>query len=228
MIVKKASDLAFQQRCLLQMTDGTRAVEEFPLKLGGDGIPLHDHRCPQAPQNQLLFLDEGGMVVAILPAPNRPIDIDHHPFFVFGKRRVGLLEIAEFTRFVRRTRCVDEERSELGCFARYCSAVDIRRALSVAARSTIARLALGDSRINGPRLHRPACLTFQRVELRRAPVRVRFDLNKNHDPVASGTRHSENRSGRPVQICQVLIPHVLSLRTTAMGTRPRRCCQLES
>jgi len=50
---------------------------------------------------------------------------------------------------------------------------------------------------------------------------MRFDLNKSHDPAANGTWHSENGFGRPVQIRQVLIPHGLSLRTTAPGKRPR-------
>src|SRR4029453_3669662 len=45
-----------------------------------------------------------------------PREIDCHPFFVFGKPRVGLLEIAEFLRFVRRTRCVGEEHPEFGRF----------------------------------------------------------------------------------------------------------------
>jgi hypothetical protein len=39
-----------------------------------------------------------------------------HPFLVFGKRRVGLLEIEEFPRFLLRTRCVGEECPEFGCF----------------------------------------------------------------------------------------------------------------
>src|SRR5260221_7379882 len=55
-------------------------------------------------------------VLAILSPLNRLIEMNCHPLFVFGKRRVGLLEIAEFTRFLRRTRCVSEECSEFGCF----------------------------------------------------------------------------------------------------------------
>jgi hypothetical protein len=66
MIVKKASYLSFQRRCLLQITDGTRTVEQFPLKLGRDGIPSHDHGRPQASQDLLLFVGAGGVVVAIL------------------------------------------------------------------------------------------------------------------------------------------------------------------
>jgi hypothetical protein len=59
----------------------------------------------------LFFLNKGSTVVVILsPLLNRLIDMDCHPFFVFGKRRVGPLEIAEFSRFVRRTRYVGEER----------------------------------------------------------------------------------------------------------------------
>jgi hypothetical protein len=66
MIVKKASYLSFQRHCLLQITDGTRAVEQFPLKLGRDGIPSHHHGRPQASQDLLLFVGAGGVVVAIL------------------------------------------------------------------------------------------------------------------------------------------------------------------
>src|SRR6266511_5658547 len=62
------------------------------------------------------FLSEGGTVVAIPSALNRLIEIDRHPFLVFGKRRVSLLQIAQFTRFVRRTRCDGEQSSEFGCF----------------------------------------------------------------------------------------------------------------
>ena len=54
--------------------------------------------------------------------PNRcvrtrtPVAMDCHPLFVFRKRRAGLLEIAEFPRFIRRTRYVGEQRPEFGCF----------------------------------------------------------------------------------------------------------------
>src|SRR4029453_1230112 len=101
---------------LLQITDGTGAVEEFPLELRGKSIPAHKNGRAQALQNLVFFLNKGSTVVVILPPLNRPIDMDCHPFFVFGKRRVDLLEIAEFPRFVRRTRCVGEERPEFGCF----------------------------------------------------------------------------------------------------------------
>ena len=53
--------------------------------------------------------------------PNRcvrtrtPVAMDCHPLFVFRKRRAGLLEIAEFPRFIRRTRYVGEQRPEFGC-----------------------------------------------------------------------------------------------------------------
>src|SRR6266567_7291833 len=79
-------------------------------------VPAHKHGRAQALQNLLFFLGKGSTVVVILSALNRLIDMDCHPFFVFGKRRVRLLEIAEFPRFVRRTRCVGEERPEFGCF----------------------------------------------------------------------------------------------------------------
>jgi hypothetical protein len=116
MIVKEASYLSLEWRRLLQITDGTGAVEELPLELRRNSIPAHKHGRAQALQNLVFFLSEGSTVVAILSALNRPIEMSRHPLFVFGKRRVGLLEIAEFTRFVRRTRCVGEERPEFGCF----------------------------------------------------------------------------------------------------------------
>ena len=54
MIVKEASYLSLERRRLLQITDGTGAVEELPLELRGDGIPAHKHGRAQALQN-LLF-----------------------------------------------------------------------------------------------------------------------------------------------------------------------------
>jgi len=114
--VKEASYPSLERRRLLQITDGTGAVEEFPLELRGKSIPAHKNGRAQALQNLVFFLNKGSTVVVILPPLNRPIDMDCHPFFVFGKRRVDLLEIAEFPRFVRRTRYVGEERPEFGCF----------------------------------------------------------------------------------------------------------------
>jgi hypothetical protein len=108
MIVKEAGYLSLERRCLLQIADGTSAVEELPLELRGNGIPAHEHGCAQELQNLLFFPNKGSTVVAILSPLNLLIAIDCHPFFVFGKPRVGVLEIAEFLRFVRRTRCVGE------------------------------------------------------------------------------------------------------------------------
>ena len=116
MIVKEASYLSLQRRCLLQIHDCTGAVEELALELRGNSIPAHKHGRAQTLQNLLFFLNKGSTVVVILSPLGRLIDMDCHPFFVFGKRCVGLLEIAEFPRFLRRTRCVGEERPEFGCF----------------------------------------------------------------------------------------------------------------
>ena len=116
MIVKEASYPSLERPCLLQITDGAGAVEELPLELRGNGIPAHKHGRAQAFQNLLFFLNKGSTVV-VLSRLNRLIDIDSHPFFVFGKPRVALLEIAELPRFVRRTRCVGEERPEFGCLS---------------------------------------------------------------------------------------------------------------
>jgi len=69
-----------------------------------------------APQNPLFVLVKAGPVVAIRSLRNRLADIDRHPFLVFGERRVRLLQIAEFTRFVRRTRHAREQCGIFGCF----------------------------------------------------------------------------------------------------------------
>src|SRR6266478_5992046 len=116
MIVKEASYLSLQRRGLLQIPDCTGAVEELALELRGNGIPAQKHGCAQTLQNLLFFLGEGSTVLAILSPLNRLIEMNCHPFLVFGKRRVGLLEIEEFPRFLLRTRCVGEECPEFGCF----------------------------------------------------------------------------------------------------------------
>jgi|SRR5947207_5669970 len=125
MIVKEASYPSLERRCLLQITDGTGAVEELPLKLRGDGIPAHKHGRAQALQNLLFFLGKGSTVVVILSPLNRLIDMECHPLFVFRKRRVGLLEIAELPRFIRRTRYVVSNALNSAALARNCSAVNI-------------------------------------------------------------------------------------------------------
>jgi hypothetical protein len=51
MIVKEASYPSLERRCLLQITDGTGAVEELPLELRGNGIPAHEHGFAQELQN---------------------------------------------------------------------------------------------------------------------------------------------------------------------------------
>jgi len=56
MIVKEASYRALERHCLLQIADGTRAVEELPLELRGYGIPAHDQGRAQALQDLLVFL----------------------------------------------------------------------------------------------------------------------------------------------------------------------------
>src|SRR5215467_1752594 len=116
MIVNEASYPSLEWRCLLQITDAAGAVEELPLEFRGNSIPAHKHGRAQALQNLLFLLHKGSTVVVIVSPLNRLIDMDCHPFFVFGKRRVGLLEIEEFPHFVRRTRCVGEKRPEFGCF----------------------------------------------------------------------------------------------------------------
>jgi hypothetical protein len=71
---------------------------------------------PRAPQDLLFSVIKADTVVAILSPLNCLVDIDRHPFLVFGKRRVRLLQITELTRFVRRTRYVREQRRVFGRF----------------------------------------------------------------------------------------------------------------
>jgi hypothetical protein len=97
MIVKEASYRALERRCLLQITDGTGAVEELPLELRGYGIPAHDQGRAQALQDLLVFLGKRRTVFVVLDPLNRLIDMDCHPFFVFREHRIGLLEIAKST-----------------------------------------------------------------------------------------------------------------------------------
>jgi len=74
MIVKEASYLSLERRCLLQITDGTGAVEELPLELRGNGIPAHKRGRAQTLQNLLFFVGKGSTVVVILSPLNRLID----------------------------------------------------------------------------------------------------------------------------------------------------------
>src|SRR5260221_9538563 len=116
MIVKEASYLSLQRRCLLQIHDCTGAVEELALELRGNSIPAHKHGRAQALQNLLFFLSDSSTVLAILSPLNRLIEMNCHPLFVFGKRRVGLLEVSEFTLFLYRIRGVIERWSIINCF----------------------------------------------------------------------------------------------------------------
>jgi hypothetical protein len=90
MIMQEASYLSLEGRFLLQIADRTGAVEKVLLELRGNRIPTHDHGTAQAPQDLLFDLRKHGAVVAGLSALNRPIEMNCHPFLVFGQRRVGL------------------------------------------------------------------------------------------------------------------------------------------
>lgn len=104
--MKEARDRSLERRGLLQITDSTGAVKELSLKLGRNSIPAHEHRRAQAFQNLLiLLLGERRTAFAVRDRLNGLVDMSGHPFFVFGKCRVSPLEIAKFTRFVRRMRC---------------------------------------------------------------------------------------------------------------------------
>jgi len=59
MIVKEASYLSLQRRCLLQIPNCTGAVEELALELRGNSIPAHKHGRAQTLQNLLFFLNKG-------------------------------------------------------------------------------------------------------------------------------------------------------------------------
>jgi hypothetical protein len=52
---------------MLQITDGTGAVEELPLELRGNGIPAHKHGRAQIFQNLLFFVGKGTTVVILSP-----------------------------------------------------------------------------------------------------------------------------------------------------------------
>src|SRR5437667_10778710 len=55
MLMQEPSDASSQCFCFQQVAHGARVVEQFPLKLLGDAIPLHDDRCAEATQDMLLF-----------------------------------------------------------------------------------------------------------------------------------------------------------------------------
>jgi hypothetical protein len=88
---------------------GAGALDKVPLELGGNRTPSHQYGRAQALQDLLFFVSEGGEVVAILGPLNRPIDMDRSSILVFSKRRVDLLKIAQFLRFVRRTHLVPSQ-----------------------------------------------------------------------------------------------------------------------
>ena len=90
MIMQEASYLSLERGALLQIPNRTGAVEDFLLELRGNRIPTQDHSSAQAPQDLLFDLRERGAVVAMLSALNCPIEMNRHPFLVFGQRRVGL------------------------------------------------------------------------------------------------------------------------------------------
>jgi len=66
MPVQKASDLSSQSGSVQQLTHGAGIVEEFPLQLCGQGIPLHDQRGPEASKDMLLLFGKSGAVWILL------------------------------------------------------------------------------------------------------------------------------------------------------------------
>src|SRR5258705_907538 len=70
-----------------------------------------------ADRSNLFFMSHKAMRLSrFLPRCERLVVIDRQAFFAFGKRRVALLQIAEFTCFVRRKQWVLEQAPEFGCF----------------------------------------------------------------------------------------------------------------
>jgi hypothetical protein len=67
----------------------------------------------------------------------------------------------------------------------------------------------GRAGINGSGSGRTACLAFESVEFQCASVSVGFDPNNSHHPLANGTRDPEHGLGRPIEIRQILLRHVL-------------------
>src|SRR5438093_3191959 len=92
-LVQKASDLSSESSSLQQLTHGSGIVEELPLQLCRQGIPLHDQRCPKASKDMLLF----------------------HPLLIISEHAEALFEFLKFTSFARRARFVDQLRI-FGCF----------------------------------------------------------------------------------------------------------------
>jgi len=95
------------------------------LELRGNSITAHKHGRAQTLQILLFFLGKGSTVVVILSPLGRLVDMDCHPFFVFGKRRVGLLEIAEFVVSFGERGVLVSNVLNSAALARYCSAVNI-------------------------------------------------------------------------------------------------------
>ena len=64
-IVKEASDLLFQLRCLTRLAHGSGVVEKLPLHASRQIVPLRDHCGPKALQDMLLILCERWLLDAI-------------------------------------------------------------------------------------------------------------------------------------------------------------------
>ena len=122
MIVKEAGDLSPQRDCLLQIAGGMAQSKSSRWRGIGTVFQRMSTAAPRRSKSALLPRQEAVRLSGILPAFDRLIDMARHPFLVFGKGRVNLLKMAEFTHLVRRTRCVGRSALNSAALARYCSA----------------------------------------------------------------------------------------------------------
>lgn len=104
MRVQKASDLSSQSRGVKQRAHGAGIVEEFPLQLCGQGIPLHNQRGTQV----LLFLGKRDAArLLLLWQLQCVLMIICEPLLIVRELGEAHLELLKFTPFIRSGRCPD-------------------------------------------------------------------------------------------------------------------------
>jgi hypothetical protein len=64
--VKEARDPLLQLGGVTGLTHGNRVVEEIPLNLRRQIIPVHDHCGAESSQNMLLLLGQGGTRLGVV------------------------------------------------------------------------------------------------------------------------------------------------------------------
>src|SRR5581483_9339712 len=65
MLMKEPGDLLLQQRNLAWFDAANGMLEELPLNMGGQIVPLQEHRCPKALQDMRLLLGQRCTSIAI-------------------------------------------------------------------------------------------------------------------------------------------------------------------